>query len=394
MPAVVDFVASGSRFKIYIPKQEVKITLVLAGIRAPRTARNAQEKPEPFGQEAYDFAVRKTLQRDVEVTIQDNDRSGGFIGTMSLNKTENFAIALVREGLATVNDYSIAQSALANELRDAEEEAKLSQKNLWANYDAEADAASKAANGHTSEPAKATTDIVQIMVSDIRTEPFGISIQILKDGGIPELEKMMAEFSIHHRNAAVNPTGFSARNGEIVSAKFSADGVWYRAKVIRSNQQKKSAEVQFVDYGNKETLSFANLRPLPDQFRKLDHQSRDALLSFIQPLAFNSDYGTEVFDRLHGLVDGLILYANIDYREPGPNGALHLTVYETNPTKLSDISKSVNAQMVRDGYARVAAKSQHSLAYPEAIKAIRQAHEEARRSHAGALQYGDFDDDD
>ena len=49
-----------------MPKENTKITFVLAGIRAPRTARNANEKPEPFGQEAYKFASRY-LQRDVEI---------------------------------------------------------------------------------------------------------------------------------------------------------------------------------------------------------------------------------------------------------------------------------------------------------------------------------------
>jgi staphylococcal nuclease domain-containing protein 1 len=49
-----------------MPKENTKITFVLAGIRAPRTARNATEKPEPYGPEALKFAS-KFLQRDVEI---------------------------------------------------------------------------------------------------------------------------------------------------------------------------------------------------------------------------------------------------------------------------------------------------------------------------------------
>jgi len=64
--AVVDFVSAGSRFKLYMPKENTKVTFVLAGIRAPRTARNAQEKAEPSGAESYKFAS-KYLQRDVEI---------------------------------------------------------------------------------------------------------------------------------------------------------------------------------------------------------------------------------------------------------------------------------------------------------------------------------------
>lgn len=80
VPGIVDFVASGSRFKIYIPKQDVKLTLVLSNIRAPRTARNASEKSEAFGTEAATFVSRKVLQRDVEVVVETTDKSGGFIG--------------------------------------------------------------------------------------------------------------------------------------------------------------------------------------------------------------------------------------------------------------------------------------------------------------------------
>jgi len=44
MPAVVDYVASGSRFKIWLPKQDLKFTLVLSGVKCPKTARHPGEK--------------------------------------------------------------------------------------------------------------------------------------------------------------------------------------------------------------------------------------------------------------------------------------------------------------------------------------------------------------
>jgi staphylococcal nuclease domain-containing protein 1 len=81
----VDFVASGSRFKLLLPKENKKITFVLAGkcllrraiavseskrrlgVRSPRTARNANEKSEPYGPEAQRFTSARYLQRDVEI---------------------------------------------------------------------------------------------------------------------------------------------------------------------------------------------------------------------------------------------------------------------------------------------------------------------------------------
>ena len=124
VPAVVDYVAAGSRFKILLPKDNQVLTLVLGGIRAPRTARNASEKSEAFGQEAAEFATRRYMQRDCEIEVYDVDKSGGFIGALYLNKTENAAIALVKEGLATVHSYSADGLPWAKQLYDAEEEAK------------------------------------------------------------------------------------------------------------------------------------------------------------------------------------------------------------------------------------------------------------------------------
>ena len=45
------------------------------------------------------------MQRDVEVEFDSTDKSGGFIGTMYVNK-ENVALELVKEGLAAIHAYS------------------------------------------------------------------------------------------------------------------------------------------------------------------------------------------------------------------------------------------------------------------------------------------------
>lgn len=60
------------------------------------------------------------MQRDVEVEFDSTDKSGGFIGTMYLNKTENAAITLVREGLATIHAYSAETLSWSQQLLDAE----------------------------------------------------------------------------------------------------------------------------------------------------------------------------------------------------------------------------------------------------------------------------------
>lgn len=101
-------------------EQDKKIAERPSGIRAPRTARNASEKSEPYGAEAADFATRKFMQRDVEIEVDSVDKSGGFIGALFVNKTENAAITLVKEGLATVHSYSAEGLSWARQLIEAE----------------------------------------------------------------------------------------------------------------------------------------------------------------------------------------------------------------------------------------------------------------------------------
>ena len=86
----------------------------------------------------------------------------------------------------------------------------------------------------------------------------------------------MRDFSLHHKTVAV-PAGFTPKAGELVSAKFS-DGQWYRAKVRRASPIKKEAEVTFIDYGNQDTIGFADIRPLDPKFRSLPGQAHDARL--------------------------------------------------------------------------------------------------------------------
>jgi staphylococcal nuclease domain-containing protein 1 len=92
----------------------------LPGIRAPRTARNPSDKGEPYGAEASEFATWRYMQRDVEFEVDSIDKSGGFIGALYLNKSENVAITLVKEGLATIHSFSADSLSWAAQLYEAE----------------------------------------------------------------------------------------------------------------------------------------------------------------------------------------------------------------------------------------------------------------------------------
>uniref|UniRef100_A0A668A758 Staphylococcal nuclease and tudor domain containing 1 n=1 Tax=Myripristis murdjan TaxID=586833 RepID=A0A668A758_9TELE len=66
--AVVEYVFSGSRLKLYMPKETCLITFLLAGIECPRGSRNVpggMQVAEPFSDEAMLFTKELVLQREV-----------------------------------------------------------------------------------------------------------------------------------------------------------------------------------------------------------------------------------------------------------------------------------------------------------------------------------------
>ncbi|KAK0195497.1 hypothetical protein F5146DRAFT_1100977 [Armillaria mellea] len=391
IPAVVDYVAAGSRFKIFLPKDNQTLTLVLGGIRAPRTARNASEKSEPSGAEAFEFATRKYMQRDVEFEVDTIDKSGGFIGSLYLNKTENAAITLVREGLATVHSFSAETLPWARQLYDAEAEAKAAKRNLWKDYDEAAEQEAEAVPEDDGSGAL-KTQYQDVIVSDIRTRNgFGFSVQILSSEGIASLRELMRDFSAYHQTAAAVPAGFVPKGGDLVSAKFS-DGSWYRAKIRRASPIKKEAEVTFIDYGNQDTVSFANIRPLDARFRNLPGQAHEARLSFVKLVDPNSDYHTEAVDRFRALCEGRKLIANVDQQE-GP--LLHLRLIDpSDPASAQDPLLCINADLLRDGLATIDRKCRYLHSYPQLLKKLQTSVQEAKRERLGMFEFGDVEEDE
>lgn len=162
-------------------------------------------------------------------------------------------------------------------------------------YDEEAERVAYA-QAEADESGALKPEYLDVIISDVRTRNgFSFSVQILNtegklirsemlmyvlkwcNQGIASLEKLMRDFSLHHQSPVAAPPNFVPKQGELVSAKFS-DGSWYRARIRRASPVKKEAEVTFIDYGNQDTVSFSNIRPLDPKFRTLPGQAQDARL--------------------------------------------------------------------------------------------------------------------
>lgn len=399
IPAVVDFVKSGSRFTILIPRESVKLTLVLAGIRAPRAARNESEKGEPFGQEALDFANRRCNQRDVEVDIDNTDKVGGFIGTLYVNR-ENFAKALLEEGLAQVHAYSAEQTGNANELFAAEKRAKEARKGMWHDWDPKQEQEEEeevngdsnhvnGANGETSTERK--KDYRDVVVTNVG-EDCRLKIQQVGTGTAALTEMMGAFKAFHMNNVNSKPLSGPPKTGDLVAARFSEDGQWYRAKVRHNDHEKKQSEVLYFDYGNSEKLPWSELRPLSQpQFstQKLRPQAADAVLSYLQ-FPTQSDYLADAVNFIWQITGSKQLVANVDYT--APEGTLHVTLLD--PKASESLQHSLNADIVGEGLAMVPRKLKGwERAATDVLSALKAKEEEAKKERKGMWEYGDLTED-
>lgn len=136
--AVPEFVASGSRMRVYIPRQTCLVTLLLAGITCPRAARQApggvggQLEAEPYGNEALAFTRSLVLQREVQIEVESMDKGGNFIGWLFLDG-KNLSVELVEHGLSSMH-VTAESSSYYHQLSTAEIKARQAKLNIWKNY--------------------------------------------------------------------------------------------------------------------------------------------------------------------------------------------------------------------------------------------------------------------
>ncbi|KAA8647033.1 hypothetical protein EYZ11_005272 [Aspergillus tanneri] len=397
VPAIVDFVKSGSRFTVLVPRENAKLTLVLSGIRAPRSARNPSEASEPFGQEAHDLANKRCMQRDVEIDVETIDKVGGFIGTLYVNK-ENFTKVLLEEGFATVHPYSAEQSGHATEYFAAEQKAKESRKGLWHDWDPSNDVAEEEEtpvdgnSGTETEAISRRKDYRDVMVTYV--DPATARVKLQQIGtGTSALTELMNAFRSFHLNKA-NDTALPGppKAGEFVAAKFTEDNEWYRAKVRRNDREKQQAEVLYIDFGNSEVLPWSRLRPLTQpQFsvQKLRPQAADAVLSLVQ-FPVSADYLQDAVEFLEEQTFNRELVANVDY--VSTEGTMHVTLMD--PAESKNLDHSINADVVREGLAMVPKKLKAwERAASETLSHLRIQEDEAKRDRRGMWEYGDLTED-
>ncbi|XP_057179611.1 staphylococcal nuclease domain-containing protein 1 [Triplophysa rosa] len=374
--AVVEYVFSGSRLKLYMPKETCLITFLLAGIECPRGSRNmpgGMQVAEPYSEEATLFTKELVLQREVEVEVESMDKAGNFIGWLHIEGV-NLSVALVENALSKVH-FTAERSSYYKTLVSVEEAARQRKEKVWANYEEKP----------IEEVAQITEEIERVpkyrpvYVTEI-TDGLHFYAQDVETG--TQLENLME--SMRAEIAAQPPVegSFTPRRGDFCIAKF-ADGEWYRARVEKGESPAK-VHVFYIDYGNREILSSTRLAALPPAFstRTLPPQASEYAFAYIQ-VPQDEDARADAVDSVVRDIQNTQCMLNVEY---SGSSCPHVTL------QFTDSKDDVGLGLVKEGTVMVDVRKEKHL--QKMVTEYLNGQESAKSARLNIWRYGDFREDD
>ncbi|CAE6089755.1 unnamed protein product [Arabidopsis arenosa] len=389
IPAVVEYVLSGHRFKLYIPKITCSIAFSFSGVRCPG-------RGEPYSEEAISVMRRRIMQRDVEIEVETVDRTGTFLGSMWESRT-NVATVLLEAGLAKMQtSFGADRIAEAHLLEQAERSAKNQKLKIWENY-VEGEEVS---NGNTNTVETRQKETLKVVV----TEVLGggrFYVQSAGDQKVASIQNQLASLSI--KDAPIIGS-FNPKRGDIVLAQFSLDNSWNRAMIVTApraavQSPDEKFEVFYIDYGNQETVTYSAIRPIDPSVSAAPGLAQLCRLAYIKVPSLEEDFGAEAGEYLHTVTlgSGKEFKAVIEERDTsGGKVKGQGTGTEFAVTLIAvDDEISVNAAMLQEGIARMEKRKKWGHKDKQAaLDALEKFQEEARKSRIGIWQYGDIESDD
>ncbi|CAF3045934.1 unnamed protein product [Rotaria sp. Silwood2] len=401
MEGVVEFVASGSRFRVHLLKDNWIISFLLSSINCPRAERrvpvsgNPQQQKvepgEPFGAEALTFSKEHFLQRDVFVEVENMDRGGNFIGRLTTADGHSAALMLVQGGLAKVHDSAYGAPNY-KQLLEAEEKCRKDRIGVWTNYEEPASKDEDENEGENNPEAEETvlgSGIInfndprfrRVVVTYVTTD-LKVYVQYSEQGS--KVEQLQSELrEIYNQTKPVG--GHTPKKGELLAARFTADNEWYRARVEKIEGNNRIS-VYFVDYGNRELITdLSRFTTLPPGFSQLPAQAHECELAYVRPPP-DEDDRQYAKNALLEEIDNQECLMKVEYRQ---NNTEHVSLYRAN-TKENFIKILAEQGLIVIAQGRGNRQLRLTPLYDE----LQQAQAKAKSSRIGLWQYSDQIEDD
>uniref|UniRef100_A0A2P2MH02 Ribonuclease n=2 Tax=Rhizophora mucronata TaxID=61149 RepID=A0A2P2MH02_RHIMU len=385
--AIVEYVLSGHRFKLLIPKETCSIAFSFSGVRCPG-------RDEPYSDEAIALMRRKIMQRDVEIEVETVDRTGTFLGSLWESRT-NVAVTLLEAGLAKLqNSFGADRISEAHLLEQAEKSAKRQKLKVWENY-VEGEELS---NGPAVESKQ--KEVLKVAV----TEVLGggkFYVQTVGDQKVAAIQQQLASLNLQEAPVI---GAFNPKKGDIVLAQFSVDNSWNRAMIVNAprgavESPKDKFEVFYIDYGNQEEVPYSRLRPLDPSVSSAPGLAQLGTLAYIKVPSLEEDCGPEAAEYLsaHTLNSSKEFRAMVEERDAsggkvkgqGTGPVLIVTLVA------EDAEISINAALVQEGLARIEKRRKwDSKDKKVALDNLEKFQDEARAARHGMWVYGDIQSDE
>ncbi|TKY60512.1 Staphylococcal nuclease domain-containing protein 1 [Spatholobus suberectus] len=388
IPAVVEYVLSGHRFKLLIPKETCSIAFSFSGVRCPG-------RDEPYSDEAIALMRRKIMQRDVEIEVETVDRTGTFLGSLWESRT-NVAVTLLEAGLAKLQtSFGSDRIPDFHLLEQAEQSAKRQKLKIWENY-VEGEEVSN--NGAPVENKQ--QEVLKVTV----TEVLGGGKFYVQPVGDQRIASIQQQLSFLNLQETPLLGAFNPKKGDTVLCLFGADKSWYRAMIVNGPRGPVESpndvfEVFYIDYGNQEEVPFSQLRPLDPSVSAAPGLAQLCSLAYVKVPNLEEDFGQEAAEYLSELIlnSGKEFRAKVEERDTsggkakgqGTGTVLAVTLVAV------DAEISVNAAMLQEGLARLEKRNRWDRKErQQALDNLEMFQGEARTSRRGMWQYGDIQSDD
>lgn len=265
LSAIVEYVYTGSRVRVYVPSESCILQLSLGQVRSPLLARSSAGQParaaEPFSDESRQFTRLQLVQRQVEIVCDDIDKNGVVLGRLYTtidHQRTSFAVTLLDAGLAKIDKFAIERFSDEgiSALQEAQAAAKSCKQGIWSLPSTEDDDADVSKEGEkldagTSSSTKSRWGLgglVSVHVSEIVD---GSTFYVNESDSLATLTSISEEIAAFVGSSAVGISPEFAKPGVLV-AGIEPDGdskAWNRVRIDEVDGA--TAYVTFIDYGSK-----------------------------------------------------------------------------------------------------------------------------------------------
>ncbi|KAF1536478.1 Staphylococcal nuclease domain-containing protein 1, partial [Eudyptes schlegeli] len=375
--AVVEYVFSGSRLKLFMPKETCLITFLLAGIECPRGARNLPglvQEGEPFSEEATHFTKELVLQREVEVEVESMDKAGNFIGWLHIEGL-NLSVALVEHALSKVH-FTAERSPYYKALLAAEEAAKQKKEKVWSHY--EETPVEEVVP--VLEEKERTANYKPVFVTEI-TDDLHFYVQDVETGKGTWLGPARGA---QRPRVPSQPRCSGAQRG-VPSALGCPPSSGARAPIAGCPAPLGALPTPAPSLpSQKETLPATRLAALPPAFsaRVLPAQATEYKFAFIQ-VPQDDDARADAVDSVVRDIQNTQCLLNVEHLGPG---CPHVTL------QFADSKSDVGLGLVKEGLVMVEVRKEKQ--FQKVITEYLNAQETAKSARLNLWRYGDFRADD